>query len=220
MKTLVIAPHPDDETLACGGALLRRKSEGAEIAWLIVTGISEARGWSIEQVHKRDEEIQQVTELLGFNVVYNLRLPTTQLDQLPISDLINKISTVFKSFQPNEVFLPSQCDVHTDHRIVYDAAVACTKWFRYPSVKRVLSYQTISETEFGLDTNCIFQPNVFIDIGPFLEDKLEVMKIYQSELGDFPFPRSIEAVRALAIFHGSTSGFKAAEAFQLLRERQ
>ncbi len=220
MRTLVIAPHPDDETLGCGGTLLRRKAEGAELGWLIVTGISEKTGWSAERVQQRDAEISKVTELIGFSQVFNLRLPTAQLDRLPMSELIEQFRVVFKSFQPEEVLLPHRSDVHTDHRLVFDAAAARTKWFRSPSVRRVLAYETISETEFGLDADCTFRPNCFIDISDFLERKLEVMAVYQSELGIFPFPRSIEAIRALATFRGATSGFMAAEAFQLLRERQ
>jgi N-acetylglucosamine malate deacetylase 1 len=87
-------------------------------------------------------------------------------------------------------------------------------------VRRLLSYETISETDFCLDTRSPFQPNCFVDITRYLERKLEVLAAYQSELGRFPFPRSIEAVRSLAAVRGAASGFEAAEAFQLLRERQ
>jgi len=219
MKTLVVAPHPDDEILGCGGTLLRRKAEGAELGWLIVTGISEEAGWSIETVQRRDEEIDKVVELVGFDSVYNLRLPSAKLDRLPMNDLVEKFSAVFKAFQPVEVLLPCRSDVHTDHRLVFDAGAACTKWFRYPSVKRVLAYETISETEFSLDQDNSFHPNFFFDISEYLERKLEVMAVYKSELSDFPFPRSNEAIRSLATLRGSTSGFMAAEAFQLLRER-
>jgi LmbE family N-acetylglucosaminyl deacetylase len=187
---------------------------------LIVTGISEQTGWPAAQVQQRDAEIAQVAELVGFSQVFNLCLPAMQLDSLPMMNLIAKISSVFKSFQPEEVLLPHRYDVHTDHRIVFDAAVACTKWFRYPSVRRVLAYETISETESSLNQICSFYPNYFVDITDFLERKLEVIKVYQSEMGEYPFPRSIEAISALAAFRGSTAGFFAAEAFQLLRERQ
>lgn len=220
MKTLVVAPHPDDEILGCGGTLLRHKAEGAELGWLIVTGISEQAGWPAERVKQRDAEIARVTELVGFDQVFNLRLPATQLDRLPMSNLIEQFSAVFKIFQPEEVFLPHRADVHTDHRIVFDAAAACTKWFRFPSVRRVLAYETISETEFGFGMDSIFHPNSFVDISGFLERKLEAMAVYTSELGIFPFPRSVESIRALAALRGGTSGFTAAEAFQLLRERQ
>jgi N-acetylglucosamine malate deacetylase 1 len=219
-RVLVVAPHPDDETLGCGGTLMRLHKEGAELAWLIATGISEKAGWAPERVQQRDAEIAQVARLVGISSVFNLRLPTTQLDALPMGDLINQFSAVFKSFEPEQVFLPNRSDAHTDHRVAFDAAAACTKWFRFPSVRRVLAYETISETGFGLGAQPEFHPNYFVDISDFLERKLEVMAVYQSELGTFPFPRSIQAIRALATVRGAASGFVAAEAFQLLRERQ
>ena len=218
MKTIVIAPHPDDEVLGVGGTLMRRKAEGEKMAWLIVTGISAEAGWSGEKIKQRADEIKRVTELIGFDSVFELNFPTTQLDQVPMSDLIAAISNVFKMFEPEEVFVPHPSDVHTDHRIVFDAVASCTKWFRYPSVKRVLAYETLSETDFGLGANQAFRPNVFINIEPYLPEKLQAMDIYVSELGVFPFPRSHEAIRALAILRGAASGFKAAEAFELLRE--
>jgi N-acetylglucosamine malate deacetylase 1 len=100
MKTLVIAPHPDDEVLGVGGTLLRRKAEGAELAWLIVTGISTANGWKQEQVARRADEISRVTAVFGFDHVFALDLPTTQLDRIPVGDLVGAISGVFKAFQP------------------------------------------------------------------------------------------------------------------------
>ena len=109
--------------------------------------------------------------------------------------------------------------MHTDHRIVFDAVIACTKWFRYPSVKRVLAYETLSETDFSLNTNGRFYPNYFINISGYLEKKIELMSIYISEIAKFPFPRSYEAIRALATLRGAASGYIAAEAFQLLKER-
>jgi LmbE family N-acetylglucosaminyl deacetylase len=136
-----------------------------------------------------------------------------------MSDLISAISNVFKDFEPEEVFVPHPSDIHTDHRVVFDAVASCTKWFRYPSVKRVLAYETLSETDFGLGVSQAFRPNVFVNIEPYLEHKLRAMDIYSSELGNFPFPRSHEAIRALATIRGVVSGFKAAEAFELLRER-
>ena len=217
-KTIVIAPHPDDEVLGAGGALLRRKAEGAKVGWLIVTGISAEAGWSGQKIKQRADEIKRVTELIGFDSVFELNYPTTQLDQVSMSDLVTAISNVFKTFEPEEVFVPHPSDVHTDHRIVFDAVASCTKWFRYPSVKRVLAYETLSETDFGLVTTQAFRPNVFINIEPYLANKLRALDIYASELGEFPFPRSHESIRALATLRGAASGFKAAEAFELLRE--
>jgi len=219
MKTIVIAPHPDDEVFGVGGTLMRRKAEGAKVAWLIVTGISVETGWSEIKVKQRTDEIKKISALFNFDSVFELNFPTTQLDQVPMSDLVTAISNAFKNFKPEEVFVPHPSDVHTDHRIVFDAVTSCTKWFRYPSIKRVLAYETLSETDFGLESNKGFWPNVFVDIDPYLANKLRAMNIYLSELEELPFPRSHEAIKALSILRGVASGFKAAEAFQLLRER-
>lgn len=219
MKTIVIAPHPDDEVLGAGGTLLRRKAEGATVAWLIVTGITTGSGWSEEKIKQRTDEIKRITALFGFDAVFELNFPTTQLDQVPMSDLVAAVSNVFKTFEPEEVFVPHPSDVHTDHRMVFDVVASCTKWFRYPSIKRVLAYETLSETDFGLGAEHCFRANVFVNIEPYLDRKLRAMDIYASELGEFPFPRSHEPIRALATLRGAASGFKAAEAFELLRER-
>jgi len=219
-RTLVVAPHPDDEILGCGGTLLRRKAEGVEIAWLIVTGISEQAGWSKDKVQQRNKIISKVAQIIDFNHVYDLRLAPAQLDTLPMDNLIKKISSVFHTFQPNEVFIPHVSDVHTDHRVVFDAIAACTKWFRYPFVQHVLAYETLSETEFSLNPDSNFRANYFVNIAAYLEKKMEVMLLYEAELDVYPFPRSLEAIRALAILRGSASGYTAAEAFQMLRARQ
>ena len=221
MKILVIAPHPDDELLGSGGTLLRRKSEGAILGWVIMTKISEETGWNKNNVQERENEIKQVRKELGVQPehLFQLGFPTTKLDTFPMGELIADVAGVFQIFQPEEVFIPYQGDVHSDHRITFEAVSACTKWFRYPSVKRVLAYETLSETEFSLDCSKAFQPNVFVDISSYLEQKLELLNIYSSELGEFPFPRSETAIRALVQFRGSSSGFESAEGFELLLER-
>ena len=97
-----------------------------------------------------------------------------------MGDLIAKVSEVFQSFQPEEVLTSYLCDVHSDHRITFNAVAASTKWFRYPSVKRVLAYETLSETEFILDPSQTFHPNVYVDISSYLKQKLELLRIYQT----------------------------------------
>jgi len=220
VKTLVVAPHPDDETLGCGGTLLRRKAEGGTIGWLLMTEINKIWGWSDLQISKRSDEINQVRKFLGIRKehVYQLGFPATRLDTIPIADLVTSISEAFKSFKPEELFLPHPGDIHSDHRITFEAASACTKWFRYPSLKRILAYETLSETDFGLDQVAGgFRPNLFVNITDQLKQKISLLSTYQSELGEHPFPRSLDAVRAQALLRGTQSGVDAAEAFHVLR---
>lgn len=222
MKTLIVAPHPDDELLGCGGALLRRVDEGGTVAWLLMTAITKEADWATEKIHQRAAEIERVREglLVAPQHLYALGFPTAELDRIPMNILVGKISEVFEDFEPEEVLLPYPGDVHSDHRVTFDAASACTKWFRYPSVKRVLAYETPSETDFGIDPrDSGFKPNVFVDIREQLERKIELMKIYASEMGELPFPRSEKALKSLSQLRGSQAGFAAAEAFMLLREQ-
>jgi LmbE family N-acetylglucosaminyl deacetylase len=218
-RIVVIAPHPDDEVLGVGGTLLRRKAEGATVAWLIMTRMLATLDCEADKIRQREVEIQKISALFDFDAVFQFDFPTTRLDTVPMSELVSAVSRVFEDFRPEEIFLPHSSDVHTDHQITYNAVASCTKWFRYPYIKRVLTYETLSETDFGLDSNRSFRPNVFVNIEPFLDVKLKAMDIYATELGNFPFPRSHEAIRALATLRGAASGFREAEAFELLRER-
>lgn len=220
MRILVIAPHPDDETLGCGGTLFRHKQEKDELFWLITTCISEGSGWVGSAVKKRDQEIELVKQKYGFADVINFGLPTTQLDTIPMSDLIGKFVEVYKKVKPEVIYIPFAFDVHTDHQIIGKASCSTIKWFRFPHIKKVLIYETLSETEFNFIQQRKFSPNVFVDISNFLDDKIETMKIYKSEMGEFPFPRSETTIRSLAAFRGSQSGFEAAETFELLYERR
>jgi N-acetylglucosamine malate deacetylase 1 len=222
MRVLVIAPHPDDELLGCGGTLLRYASEGVSVGWLIITGMKESYGWDRERIIERSGEIKEVQNALGIQAkhLYQLDLPPAKLDSLPLSSVVEKISEVFSDFEPDEIFLPHPGDVHSDHRVCFDAAMACTKWFRYPFIKKILTYETVSETDANLDLTLPFQPTVFFEISDTLEKKWELLTLYKSEMKDFPFPRSEKTIKSLAYFRGSQAGYEAAEAFCLLRERK
>ncbi len=219
MKILVVAPHPDDETLGCGGAILRHVSEGHEVHWLIVTEMSVEGGFSEARISARNEEIKRVAGEYGFAGVHQAKFPTSQLDVIAKTKLIEAISSVVAKIEPHSIYLPYRGDVHSDHAAVFDATVSCTKTFRYPYVKRVLAYETLSETEFSLRPDDYgFKPNVFIDVTKFAQKKIDIMQIYAGEMGKFPFPRSKEAMQAQMQLRGSTSGVEAAEGFMLLKE--
>ena len=172
MRVLFVAVHPDDETLGCGGTILKHKANGNEIYWLIITDLDERFGKDMRE--KRTKETEQVAQHYEFDGVYNLKLPTMQVDELSMSELIGKISKVFQEVQPNIVYLPFKSDIHSDHRKVFEAAFACTKSFRYPYIKKIYMMETLSETEFAPNTKEDgFVPNVFVDISSFLDKKIE-----------------------------------------------
>lgn len=214
---LAIAPHPDDETLGCGGTLLRHRADGDTVHWLVASAMPADGPWPEERRQRREREITAVTAHYGFASVQRLDFPAARLDTVPAADLVAAMAAAMAPLQPETIYLPFRGDAHSDHAAVFDAAAACTKWFRYPSIRRVRVYETPSETGFGLGSD-VFHPNLFSDITPHLDSKLAAMRLYEGEMGTFPFPRSEEAIRALAALRGSQCGRNAAEAFMSLRE--
>lgn len=217
-KILVVATHPDDETLGCGGTIIKKKLEGCEISWLIITGMSESLGYKKDTVKKRSEEIEEVLHAFDFTKTYKLNIPTTTLSSYDERELILKYSTIINDNKPDTVILPFCYDVHSDHRIVFSTFFSCLKIFKVPFVKKVLMMETISETDFAPAMQHVaFCPNYYVDIDAQIEQKLSIMKIFDSELKPDPFPRSIEKIKALASFRGSAGGCRFAEAFMILR---
>jgi len=213
-KVLVVAVHPDDETLGCGGALFKHKDSGDEIHWMIATEMEELEG-----VSQRNIEIDKVAELYDFDSVHRLKLLTTKVDEYSMSELIARISLVVKKVKPNIIYLPFKNDIHSDHKCIFDAAYSCTKSFRYPFIKKIYMMETLSETEFSLSTKeCSFIPNVFVDISGYINEKIEAMKLYEGEMGRHPFPRSERNIKALATYRGATAGCDYAESFMLIKE--
>lgn len=217
-KILVISAHPDDETLGAGGTLLRHSKQGDDITWLIVTNISTDHGFMKERVTSREQEIKEVSDLYGFKKTVKLDYPTMSLSSASLQSLIGDISKVVQEVQPHTIYTMNRSDAHSDHRVIFDAVMACTKSFRYPFIREVLMYECISETEFApVLPEKIFQPNCFVNISDEMEEKIRIMNVFESELGEHPFPRSERNMRALATFRGAMAGVEYAEAFQILK---
>jgi len=216
-KVLVVAVHPDDETLGCGGTLLKHKAEGDEIYWLIVTNVSENKGFTRNQVEKRQMEIDTVAGHYGFSKVFKLDFSTTELDRIPFGKLIVDISRVVNEVRPALLYVPNRSDIHTDHQITFKAMMSCSKNYRNPFIKTIMMYETLSETEImpSLPEN-VFAPNVFVDITEHFPNKIEIMKVYKDEMMEAPLPRSLKTIEALARYRGSRIGVNYAEAFVLL----
>jgi len=218
-NVLVIAVHPDDETLGCGATLLRHRAQHQDIYWLICTAMSEQSGATKAQIADRERVISQVAGQYQFKKVFQLGLASTRVDVCPSHLLISQISAIINEVQPHTLYLPFKSDIHSDHRKIFEAAYSCTKSFRYPSIKKILMMETLSETEFAPATkeDC-FVPNVFVDISDYFEQKCAILNLYESEMGQHPFPRSIRNVTALATLRGASAGCDYAESFMLLKE--
>jgi N-acetylglucosamine malate deacetylase 1 len=215
---IVVSAHPDDEVIGAGGTLLKHRANGDNIHWLIVTNVFEDKGFTAERVASRAKEIEKVAQLFGMSSVHQLSYPTMMLSSGSLLTMVPEISAVFNEVKPEVVYCVNRSDAHSDHRVTFEAVIACTKSFRYPFVKQVLMYECISETEFGANlAENLFLPNYFVDITDFFTEKMAITSVYESEIGVHPFPRNPRNIEALAIFRGATAGVEYAEAFQLVK---
>ena len=218
MNILVIAPHPDDEIIGVGGTIRKRVMGGHNVFVCVVTKACEPL-YSEEMVMKSRNECIKADSLLGVSETLFLDFPAVMLETVPRYKLNEGILNTILKIQPDEVFIPHRGDMQLDHKMIVDAAMVALRPKYKHVVKRIYAYETLSETGWDIpNTTNEFIPTVYEDISDFIEEKIEAMKIFDSQLGAFPNPRSLEAIEALARFRGATVSVNAAEAFSLIRE--
>jgi LmbE family N-acetylglucosaminyl deacetylase len=215
---LVIAPHPDDEVLGCGGVIARHSRRGDQVHVVIVTrGIPEI--FPPESIENTRLELNEAHHILGVASVIFLDFPAPRLDVTSGQVIADSIRAVVSELHPDTIYLPHHGDIHGDHRAVNMATIIAARPNGAVCVSRLLAYETLSETEWGnLSSSDAFRPTVFVDISDYLPDKLKAMECYESQLKHSPHARSLEAIRALATYRGHTVNLAAAEAFMLVRE--
>ena len=218
MSVLVIAPHPDDEVLGAGGTIARFAGEGRRVTVAIVTR-GEPALFDQAMIERGREEARRAHALLGVADTLFLDLPAARLDQVPHIELNAALGGVVRSVRPDTVFVPFRGDVHRDHQAVFDSALVAVRPTGGCSVREVLAYETLSETNWnaGRGVTAPFVPDCYIRIDGQLERKLQAMAIYASQLQEFPHERSLTAIEALARSRGATVGAAAAEAFVTIR---
>lgn len=214
---LVIAPHPDDEVLGCGGIMKKYTEAGAQLHVLVISR-GTPKFYNDERIDNVRKEAKEAHHILGVKETIFLDFPAPELDTISVSEISRAIAKVIKKLSIHIVYLPHRGDIHHDHRIVFNAGlVACRPVGQY-SVKEIYTYETLSETEwaapFGDDA---FIPTNFVNITEQIDAKLEAFKCFKSQIRPFPNSRSLETIEALAKFRGSTVGFERAEGFALIR---
>lgn len=220
MNVLAISAHPDDETAGCGGALLAHRDRGDALYWLILTKAYAPR-WTDAVIETKEREVEAVAGAYGMKDVFWPGLKTTTLESIGLNAVIDPIREAVEQVRPEVVYTVHRGDIHTDHQVVFDATTIVLKPFymRKLGVGRLLSFECLSSTEAAPPMpERHFAPQVFQDVSPYLERKLEVMALYESEAQPDPYPRGPSAIRALARYRGATISVEYAEAFMLIQE--
>ncbi len=214
---LVVAPHPDDEVLGCGGVMAKFAGAGLKVYVLVVTR-GTPKLYSADKIDNIRKEARNAHEILGVAETVFLDFPAPELDLVSMAEIAREISVVIKRFSITDLYIPHRGDIHGDHGVVFNACLVAARPVGDYTVKSVFAYETLSETEwappFGDDA---FIPAKFVDVTETFDQKLNAMKCFKSQLKQFPNPRSIETLTALSRFRGSTVGFANAEAFMVIR---
>jgi len=220
---LVIAAHPDDEVLGCGGTVagLARAGQDLYIAVLGegVTSRYEKREEADQaEIEKLDIQCRQAAELLGAKEIFRYQLPDNRFDTVPLLKIIKIIEELIDRLRPRVVYTHHGGDLNVDHILTCRAVLTATRSVPGQPVKEIYSFEVPSSTEWAFQRFApAFSPNVFVDITGTLDVKIEALKRYENEIRPFPHPRSPEAVKALSTRWGSLAGCPAAEAFELVR---
>jgi LmbE family N-acetylglucosaminyl deacetylase len=222
-RVLVIAAHPDDEVLGCGGTAARLVAEGHEVHFAIL-----GEGMTSRHPQRADSDESELAILhqqalaaaakVGVKNVVLHKLPDNRLDAVPLLEVVKLVEDLVDRVQPDVVYTHHPGDLNVDHGVIHRAVLTATRPTAGQSVREIYAFEVPSSTEWAFQRiEPSFRPNVFVDITRTIEAKIAAMECYETEARTFPHPRSPEALRASATRWGSVVGCAAAEAFELVR---
>jgi len=232
LKILVIVAHPDDEVLGMGGTILKHSTHGDKIKIVILaTGITSRRKNNYKnattyeyddsnmpiltkEIENLRKDSRKACEILKVNEVQFYDFPDNEMDSVPLLKIVKTIEYEIKKTKPDRVYTHHFGDLNIDHRTVYNATLTACRPFQ-KIVKELISFEVPSSTEWNYPST--FNPNYFVNITKQLSNKVKALKAYKHEIQAFPHPRSSDNLKMLAGKWGSTSGNKAAEAFEIIR---
>ena len=224
LKILIIAAHPDDETLGCGGSIAKWSKHGHEAHVLIMAEGSTSRDKHRDREHRIEDlsilaqSANQAADILGVKSIELLDYPDNRMDSVDFLDVVKRVENKIEELKPNVVLTHHAGDLNIDHRIIHQAVITACRPLPGQTVKRILSFEVPSATEWqSPDDRRPFLPSWFEDIADTLPLKIKALEAYQSEMRPWPHARSLKAVEHLARWRGASAGCEAAESFMLVR---
>ena len=216
-SVLVVAAHPDDEALGCGGTLARHAANGDRVHLLFLSDGESSRDTDAAAIARRQDAARVAAEILGARGPAFVGLPDNRLDSVDLLDIVQRVETEVARLGPATIYTHHAGDLNVDHRIVHQAVMTACRPLPGSPVRVIYAFETVSSTEWQSSGN-MFQPQRWVDIKPFLRCKRRALEAYAAEMRPFPHARSFEAVEALARVRGASVGLEAAECFMVVRE--
>ena len=213
---LVIAAHPDDEMLGCGGSIIKLKKK-CDIKVLFMTDGVSARKKNHKKILERRNSCEKLFKKLKIKKPVFLDFPDNQMDKVPLLEIVKKIERIIKEIKPHTIFTHYSDCLNIDHQITCKAVLTACRPIKNNTVKKILSFEIPSSTDWALYKDKQFQPNYFIDISKHINEKINLIKFYKKELRNYPHSRSITGIKSLASIRGVSCGVKFAESFYLNR---
>lgn len=222
-KILVVAAHPDDEILGVGATVAKRIKNGDTVKAIILgegqTSRGEKRTYvSSEIVDELHKDTLRAAKCVGYKEVFFANFPDNRFDSVDLLDIVKYIEKINKEFKPDIVYTHHGGDLNIDHQITYKAVLTANRPVNDYFVKEIYTFETLSSTEWNFAYDSVFTPNVFEDVSEFMQCKYEAMKCYNTELCDFPHPRSLKGMEVTAQKWGSVVGKQYVEPFTLIRK--
>ena len=215
---LVIAAHPDDEVLGCGGTIAKHVLKGDEVHLLFMSdGVASRKKSDIYANQRRTKGKLTALKILGVASEKSLNFPDNRMDSVALLDVVQSIEPIIETLKPQIIYTHNQSDLNVDHQVTFSAVMTACRPLPGSSVLGVYGFEVISSTEWSTGSVKSFQPNLFIDITETMDTKLAALDAYSEEMREPPHSRSVEHIKALSHRRGLSAGMNAAEAFEVYR---
>ena len=214
---LIVAAHPDDEILGCGGSIIKLKNNCTINTIFMTNGVSSRKGASKKHILRRKTQCLKLFKHLKINKPIFFNLPDNQMDKIPILKIVKRLEKYIKLLKPSTIFTHYENCLNVDHKKTFEAVITACRPINNHPIKKILSFEIPSSTEWNVGKKNIFVPNYFVDITNVINKKIESIKFYKDEIRKYPHSRSLKLIKSLASYRGASSGVRYAEAFYLNR---